>query len=90
MNIDFHKLTRIMATIGLVFVLLSYHGILGPISGGIVGLIGIFIELPVITITLIYSEPKGPTLATWIATMALFIAMFFLTKDASLAHINIK
>lgn len=90
MDKGFHNLTRIMATVSLVSVMLSYHGIFGPVIGGAIGLFGIVIALPVITITLLYSKPKGPTLATWIATLAFMIGIWFLTKDASLAHINIK
>lgn len=90
MDKGFHNLTRIYAAVSLVSILLSYHGIFRPAIGGTIGLFGMVIALVTIALTLLYSEPKGPTLATWIATLALFIGMFFLTKDASLAHINIK
>lgn len=87
--IDFIIFTRAMATLGLFLILMSYHGIFGAAVGGFIGLTGVAIIIPIMVITSINGESKGPTLATWIATLAIMIAMFTVTKDMTLVGIKL-
>ena len=87
---DFTIFTRVMATLGLFLVLMSYHGIFGAAVGGFIGLTGVAIIIPIMVITSINGESKGPTLATWIATLAIMIAMFTVTKDMTLVGIKLR
>lgn len=86
---DFTIFTRVMAMLGLFLVLMSYHGIFGAAVGGFIGLTGASITIPIMVITSISGESKGPTLATWIATLSIMIAMFTVTKDMTLVGIKL-
>lgn len=86
---DFTIFTRTMATLGLFLVLMSYHGIFGATVGGFIGSTGVVITIPIMVITSINGESKGPTLATWIATLAIMLAMFTVTKDMTLVGIKL-
>lgn len=86
---NFTIFTRVMAMLGLFLVLMSYHGIFGAVVGGFIGLTGVAIIIPIMVITSLNNESKGPTLATWIATLAIMIAMFIVTKDMTLVGIKL-
>lgn len=86
---DFTIFTRTMATLGLFLVLMPYHGIFGATVGGFIGSTGVVITIPIMVITSINGESKGPTLATWIATLAITLAMFTVTKDMTLVGIKL-
>lgn len=86
---NFTIFTRVMAMLGLFLVLMSYHGIFGAVVGGFIGLTGVAIIIPIMVITSLNNESKGPTLATWIATLAIMIAMFTVTKDMTLVGIKL-
>lgn len=86
---NFTIFTRVMAMLGLFLVLMSYHGIFGAAVGGFIGLTGVAIIIPIMVITSLNNESKGPTLATWIATLAIMIAMFTVTKDMTLVGIKL-
>lgn len=86
---NFTIFTRVMAMLGLFLVLMSYHGIFGAAVGGFIGLTGVAIIIPIMVITSLNNESKGPTLATWIATLAIMIAMFTVTKDMTVVGIKL-
>lgn len=86
---NFTIFTRVMAMLGLFLVLMSYHGIFGAAVGGFIGLTGVAIIIPIMVITSLNNESKGPTLATWIATLAIMIVMFTVTKDMTLVGIKL-